>query len=262
MIPPGSTLNVIIMRPDVFDLHEFYSSRQGQLVRRLLNREIRAHWPDLRGKTVLGLGYAQPFMRQLSLTAERTAIIMPKSQGVTRWPADQPNLVALGAEDDLPIDDRSIDLGLIVHTLESTERVGRMLRELWRVLADDGEVIVIVPNRRGLWCLSERTPFGHGQPFSSTQLKQLLRNHLFSPKRTGFCFVRSPFPLEPAVENCSGLGKGRFAHRPALWRHRRDARAKADLRRSGQPCRRDEEASGLRPFAGAACDCRRKNGCL
>lgn len=181
------------MRPDVFDLHEFYSSRQGQLVRRLLNREIRAHWPELRGKSLLGLGYAQPFMKQLSLTAERTAIVMPKSQGVTRWPRDHPNLVALGAEDDLPIDDRSVDRALIVHTLESTEQVGRMLREVWRILADDGEVIVIVPNRRGLWCLSERTPFGQGQPFSSTQLKQLLRNHLFAPKKTGFALFVPPF---------------------------------------------------------------------
>ena len=191
------------MRPDVFDLHEFYGSRQGQLVRRLLNREIRAHWPDLRGRNVLGLGYAQPFMKQLALTAERTAIVMPKSQGVTRWPSDQPNLVALGAENDLPIDDRSIDRVLIVHALESTEQVARMLREVWRVLADDGEVIVIVPNRRGLWCLSERTPFGQGRPYSSTQLKQLLRNHLFTPKRTGFALfvppIRSNLLLKTAI---------------------------------------------------------------
>lgn len=181
------------MRPDVFDLHEFYGTRQGQLVRRLLNREIRTHWADLHGKNVLGLGYTLPFMRPLSLTAERTAIVMPRSQGVMRWPSDQLNLVALGAENDLPIDDRSIDRVLIVHALESTEQVGRMLREVWRILADDGEVIVIVPNRRGLWCLSERTPFGQGRPFSPTQLKQLLRNHLFAPKRTGFALFVPPF---------------------------------------------------------------------
>ena len=181
------------MRPDVFDLHEFYGSRQGQLVRRLLNREIRTHWPDLRGKSVLGLGYTQPFMRPLSLTAERTAILMPKAQGVVRWPSDGPNLVALGAENDLPIEDRSVDRVLIVHALESSEQVGRMLREIWRVLADDGEVVVIVPNRRGLWCLNERTPFGHGHPYSSTQLKQLLRGHLFAPQKTGFALFVPPF---------------------------------------------------------------------
>ena len=181
------------MRPDVFELHDFYGSRQGQLVRRLLNREIRSHWPDLTGLHVLGLGHATPFMGPLSLTAERSAVIMPKAQGVMRWPKKRPNRTALGLDNDLPIADRSIDRVLIVHALEATERAGRLLREVWRILDDDGEVIVIVPNRRGLWCLSEQTPFGQGRPYSSTQLKQLLRGHLFSPQKTGFALFVPPF---------------------------------------------------------------------
>lgn len=181
------------MRPDVFELHDFYGSRQGQLVRRLLNREIRSHWPDLAGQHVLGLGHATPFMGPLSLSAERSAVIMPKAQGVMRWPKKRPNRTALGLENDLPIADRSVDRVLIVHALEATERAGRLLREVWRILDDDGEVIVIVPNRRGLWCLSEQTPFGQGRPYSSTQLKQLLRGHLFAPQKTGFALFVPPF---------------------------------------------------------------------
>lgn len=181
------------MRPDVFELHDFYGSRQGQLVRRLLNREIRSYWPDLTGKHVLGLGHATPFMGALAAEAARAAVIMPKAQGVMRWPMKRPNMTALGLEDDLPIEDRSVDRVLIVHALEQTERAGRLLREVWRILADDGEIIAIVPNRRGLWCLSERTPFGQGRPYSSTQLKQLLRGHLFAPQKTGFALFVPPF---------------------------------------------------------------------
>lgn len=181
------------MRPDVFDLHRFYGSRQGQLVRRLISREIRSHWPDLTGRHVLGLGYASPFMGALAGSAERTAVIMPEVQGVVRWPRERPNLVALAAECDLPIADQSIDRVLIVHGLESSEQVARLLREVWRILADGGEMIVVVPNRRGLWCLSEQTPFGHGRPFSSTQLKKLLRGHLFAPQKTGFALFVPPF---------------------------------------------------------------------
>jgi len=191
------------MRPDVFELHDFYGSRQGQLVRRLLNREIRAHWPDLKGRHVLGLGHATPFMGPLALEAERAAVIMPKAEGVMRWPKKRPNLTALGQENDLPIADRSIDCVLIVHALEATEHAGRLLREVWRILADDGEIIIIVPNRRGLWCLSEQTPFGQGRPYSSTQLKQLLRGHLFAPQKTGFALfvppLRSSLLLKTAV---------------------------------------------------------------
>ena len=181
------------MRPDVFELYDFYGSRQGQLVRRLISREIRSNWPDVSGLNVLGLGHATPFMSSLASEAARAAVIMPEAQGVMRWPRKRPNLTAIGMEYDLPLDDRSVDRVLIVHALEATERAGRLLREVWRILADDGEILVIVPNRRGLWCLSERTPFGQGRPYSSTQLKQLLRSHLFAPQKTGFALFVPPF---------------------------------------------------------------------
>jgi SAM-dependent methyltransferase len=117
---------------------------------------------------------------------------MPEAQGVMRWPSRRPNLTAIAKEAELPLDDQSVDRVLIAHLLESTERMSRVLREVWRVLADGGEIIVIAPNRRGLWCLSEQTPFGQGRPFSAAQLKQVLRNHLFAPQKTGFALFVPP----------------------------------------------------------------------
>jgi len=183
----------MVMRPDIFELYDFYGSRQGQLVRRLISREIRSHWPDVSGQHVLGLGHATPFMGSLATEAARTGVIMPKAHGVMRWPRKRPNMTAIGMENDLPIADQSVDRVLIVHALEAAEQAGRLLREVWRILDDNGEILVIVPNRRGLWCLSERTPFGQGRPYSSTQLKKLLRGHLFAPKKTGFALFVPPF---------------------------------------------------------------------
>jgi SAM-dependent methyltransferase len=172
------------MRPDVLDLQAFYGSRQGQLVRRLVGRQIRMMWPDLTGMRVLAIGYAVPFLGPLAEEAERVCVVMPPGQGGRRWPPDRPSQVILAADDELPLADRSVDRVLMVHALESAEQSQRLLRELWRVLADGGRALIVVPNRRGLWCLSESTPFGHGRPFSSTQLKQLLHSNLFSPKGT------------------------------------------------------------------------------
>jgi SAM-dependent methyltransferase len=169
------------MRPDVLDLQAFYASRQGQLVRRLVGRQIRSLWPDLSGARVLGLGYATPFLGPLLDGAERSCVIMPAGQGVARWPAEGRNQTVLASEDELPLVDRSIDRVLMVHALESAEEGRRLLREVWRVLADGGQALIVVPNRRGLWCLSESTPFGHGQPFSISQLKGVLRNTMFMP---------------------------------------------------------------------------------
>jgi SAM-dependent methyltransferase len=170
------------MRPDVLDLQAFYGSRQGQLVRRLVGRQIRALWPEVSGARILGIGYAIPFLGPFVETAERVCVVMPSDQGVVRWPAEGANLTLLAGEDELPLADRSIDRVLMVHALESAEQGRRMLREVWRVLADGGQALIIVPNRRGLWSLSESTPFGHGQPFSVSQLKDVLRNTLFVPR--------------------------------------------------------------------------------
>jgi SAM-dependent methyltransferase len=172
------------MRPDVVELQAFYGSRQGQLVRRLVGRQIRLIWPDLTGLNLLGLGYAVPFLGPLAETAERVCVVMPAGQGVARWPTDGPNQAILAVDDELPVADRSIDRVLMVHALESAERWQRLLREIWRVLADGGQALIVVPNRRGLWCLSESTPFGHGRPFSSAQLKEALRGNLFAPRQT------------------------------------------------------------------------------
>jgi SAM-dependent methyltransferase len=180
------------MRPDVIDLQTFYGSAQGLLVRRLLIRQIRQLWPDLSGCRVLGLGYAVPFLAPISEGAERVIAIMPEAQGAIAWPPERPNQVALAADHDLPLADRSIDRALIVHALESAEPLRPMLREVWRVLADGGQALILVPNRRGLWCLFEGTPFGYGKPYSSAQLKEALRNHLFTPRRTGRALFMPP----------------------------------------------------------------------
>jgi hypothetical protein len=52
--------------------------------------------------------------------------------------------------------------------------------------------LIVVPNRRGLWCLSESTPFGYGQPFSSSQLKGVLRNTLFVPRESATALFVPP----------------------------------------------------------------------
>ena len=56
-----------------------------------------------------------------------------------------------------------------------------LLREIWRVLASGGQLLAVVPNRRGLWARMDTTPFGHGRPYSRSQITQLLRDAWFTP---------------------------------------------------------------------------------
>jgi SAM-dependent methyltransferase len=181
------------MWQDVADLKEFYDREIGHTARHLLRSRIRALWPDLTGQRLLGLGYATPYLRQFLGEAERIAAIMPAAQGVMPWPRDGVQMTALADETELPFQDNSIDRVLLVHALESSEHAGDMLRECWRVLAGGGRLMVVVPNRRSLWSHLERTPFGHGQPFTQGQVTRLLRSHCFTPLVTERALLFLPF---------------------------------------------------------------------
>ncbi len=178
---------------DVVDLRDFYDSQLGQTARQLIRLRVRALWPNVTGQTVLGLGYATPYLRQFRDEALRTIAIMPAAQGASHWPPEGPNVTALAEETDLPLPDVSVDRVLLVHGLECGEYHTDMLREAWRVMAGGGRLLVVVPNRRGIWARSDRTPFGQGHPYSPSQIARLLRENLFTPVRTTRALFLPPF---------------------------------------------------------------------
>jgi SAM-dependent methyltransferase len=183
------------MFTDVVDLRDFYASRRGQVAQRLIRTRIRRLWPDARGMTMLGLGFATPYLGLYREEAATLVAAMPASQGVLHWPRPGPNHVALADETELPFPDLCFDRVLLVHALEGAEQLRPMLREVWRVLAGNGRLMVVAPNRRGVWARSDRTPFGHGQPYSLGQLSRLLRDTLFTPVQSASALFLPPQAL-------------------------------------------------------------------
>lgn len=172
------------MYNDVIDLRDFYASSTGRMAQRILRRYIRSAWSDVKGMRIAGIGYTAPFLRPLADEAERVIAVMPAQQGVIRWPGDVQNVSVLAPEDELPLPDLSMDRVLLVHSVECSERLRSMLREVWRILADGGRVMIVVPNRRGIWARFDHTPFGHGHPYTPGQLSRLLRDNLFLPEQS------------------------------------------------------------------------------
>src|SRR4029078_5453175 len=169
------------MWSDGLDLRGFYEARLGQVARHLLRRRVRQIWPDVRGEAVLGLGYATPLLRQFVGDTGRVLERMPAQQGVLHWPPEGPNATALVDETDLPIPDAAIDRVLLVHAVECSEHLRDILKEVCRVMAGNGRLLVVAPNRRGIWARTDRTPFGSGHPFSPSQLSRLLRDNGLTP---------------------------------------------------------------------------------
>lgn len=181
------------MTLDVNDLDAFYSSPLGEVAHRLVGRVIRARWENCAGLSVMGYGYCGPYLEPFRDGARRTLALMPDRQGVIVWPTTGKSCSALVVGDMLPLPDACIDRALVAHGLENAEHPGAVLEEVCRVLAPEGRAIVVAPSRRGMWARVDGTPFGQGQPYSKSQLRDLVRDTLFSPVYWGEALYAPPF---------------------------------------------------------------------
>jgi SAM-dependent methyltransferase len=182
------------MSIDVVDLRAFYTSPLGGVARRLVGRVLERFWGPVQGLRVLGLGYATPYLLAVRGAAERTLAFMPETQGVVNWPATGLSASALVDPMMMPLPDASIDRVLLVHAIEAVESPTELLYEVWRILTPGGRIIVVAPNRRGLWARMDTTPFGHGQPYSRSQLNRLMGDTLFSPEGWAETLYVPPLP--------------------------------------------------------------------
>ena len=186
----------------VADAHlasEFYATARGAVAARLVRERLDMLWPSLAGFSVLGIGYTTPYLRHWREQAARCIAATPAQIGATRWPAGQANLSCTVEDDALPFPDLSFDRILLVHGLEAAENSRRLLREVWRVLKDDGRLLIVAPNRRGMWAHLESTPFGQGQPYSAGQVGRLLTASLFRVERRDSALFVPPVKLRLAL---------------------------------------------------------------
>lgn len=172
------------MHLDVQDLRNFYyRSALGRAAQASLRGRMLKMWPEAKGQTVVGFGFAAPLLRPYLADARRVITLMPAPQGVMPWPAGMPNTSVLTEETLWPLETGHVDKLVLLHGLETCERPSDLLEECWRVLGPGGRVLFIVPNRAGLWARRDRTPFGYGRPYSPGQLEAQLRKHQFLPER-------------------------------------------------------------------------------
>lgn len=181
------------MSIDVIDLRSFYSSSLGEVARRVVHKIVRQRFSLCSGYSILGVGYATPYLEVFREEAVRVLAFMPAEQGVVNWPASGLSSSALVETTEMPLPNSSIDRALVIHALEITEHPRDLLAEIWRILTPGGRVIVVVPGRSGLWARLDRTPFGHGRPYSRGQLAELMRESLFSPTHWSEALYIPPF---------------------------------------------------------------------
>jgi len=191
------------MTDDADATARFYGTAAGGVAARLLGERLTLLWPDLAGMSVLGIGYAVPYLPAWRERAARCVALTPAQAGVAHWPAGGPSLSCTAEDDALPFPDLCFDRILLVHGLEAAENARRQLRETWRVLKDDGRLIIVATNRRGMWAHSEHTPFGHGQPYSFGQLNRLLAASMYRAERRDTALYVPPTNWRPLLKSAA-----------------------------------------------------------
>ena len=165
---------------NALDLQEFYRTKKGTFVRRLVARQLLGFSEKAKDKVVLGLGFAFPYLKYFK-NAERSLGFIPPFLGSYKWPDEglAKNRAAVSHLDELPLGDETVDFCILIHGLEFSETPQQSLAEIWRVLKPEGRLVVVVPNRSGLWARSDITPFGQGLPYSLNQIRYILREENF-----------------------------------------------------------------------------------
>lgn len=171
------------MHLDVQDLRNFYyRSTLGRAAQAAIRGRMIEIWPEAKGQTVVGFGFAVPLLRPYLADARRVIGLMPGPQGVMPWPAGMSNVSVLTEETMWPVETGHVDKLVVMHGLETSSRPSELLDECWRVLGPGGRALFVVPNRAGLWSRTDRTPFGFGRPYSASRTGKSAKSASFPPR--------------------------------------------------------------------------------
>lgn len=209
------------MRPNIVNLRQFYTSPLGRKVKRRLRRILRSYWEEEHGLHSVGIGYATPVLPVTSADpTARILALMPTAQGAIYWPVDEANHSVLGDELMPPFQTSSLHRVVVLHLFEYSHAPDELLSVWWQMLAPGGRLLLIVPNRRGLWARFGATPFSTGTPYTLGALKELLRASNFTLRDTrSACYAppsSHPFWLR-IFSPIEWLGAACFPHMGGLF---------------------------------------------
>ncbi len=199
------------MRQDAVTLERFYGSLLGQAAARILCGKLTDLWGDCQGLSMLGLGYAIPVLDAFSTAPGRIIAAVPHEHGPVRWDYSGRGNAAVGVGDPrLPFTDGLFDRVIVLHGLEETGDPRAYLREIWRITAPEGRIVLAAANRAGVWSRATRTPFGHGRPWTRGQLTSLLSLGLFQVTASSSALYMPPVNAKlvtAAADGWEALGR-------------------------------------------------------
>lgn len=209
------------MRPNIVNLRQFYSSPLGHRVKRRLRTMLREHWPENAGLHVVGVGYANQVLPLPGKDANaRVLSLMPLAQGAIYWPVESANHSVLGDDMRPPFAPGSLHRVAMLHAFEHADAPEELLKIWWQLLVPGGRLVVMLPNRHGLWTRFGQTPLRTGDAYTLASIKQLLGDAGYTLRdvRSALFFPPSTHPFWVSVANLLEiLGAAMFPRMGGLY---------------------------------------------
>ncbi len=196
-------------------LTSFYQTPLGILTQRLLAARLAELWPHLAGEEILALGDIRPLWEVLTAQGGRL-FGFTESKEIKRLARADPASVFSPPSLPLPVADASMDRVVALHFLENLSNPADALDEIGRVLKGEGRLLLIIPNRHGIWARSKATPFGSGQAYSFYQISTLLKDQGFQIDRARGALYVPPVRSRLVLSLTDGLEKGGRCLFPSL----------------------------------------------
>ena len=159
------------MQPTINKLDVFYRSPSSTLISDILSRKLHARWPDLSGQDVLGYGFCEKYLSSYKKTANRIVLTLPE-KNLTKIQYDDMHGTSCITENlSLPFSDSRFDKILCIHGTSDPLNFDLLLKEFWRVLKPEGQIIIISSSRFGSW-IKNMGPFSEDRSLTRKKFKK------------------------------------------------------------------------------------------
>ena len=180
------------MESNIRNFKKFYSSLLGKIITQIISKKISSLWPVFNNSRNAVIGFGTPFINIFNSNIQRLFFLIPRKFGLYNFPSSEKNLTVSINDTTLPIEDLSTDRLLVINFFEYLFDHKKFLREAWRILDKDGEIIIITPNTFGLWRFFYKKKFKSLRTFSSHELSSLLQNNFFTPTNIEYSIFLPP----------------------------------------------------------------------
>ena len=163
---------------DFLNYQKFYDSTIGNSLSSHIESKLKKSCCLYEKQNIGCFGFCFPYLNFLKNYNSPISYCYPKKMGISEKLFHKFYKILID-EDNIPFQDSHFDHIFSIHYLENVDNTKICLRELWRVLSPEGQLYLIIPNKKSSWHLSDKSPFSSGIGFSKNQISSMLDDSFF-----------------------------------------------------------------------------------